>query len=72
MYKLILSMHHASDYASHHASAQQVRQTIKFFLVTTIFYSIYHKIKKKYYLCILYDVLLLWQRVRWGLNYPEN
>ena len=32
----------------------------------------YHIIKKKYYICILYDVLRLWQRVRWGLNYPEN
>ena len=34
--------------------------------------SIYHKIKKKYYICILYDMLWLWQRVRWGLNYPES
>ena len=32
----------------------------------------YHKIKKKYYLCILYDVLRLWQRVQWGQNYPES
>ena len=32
----------------------------------------YHKINKKYYLCILYDMLRLWQRVQWGQNYPEN
>ena len=34
--------------------------------------STYHKIKKKYYICILYDMLRLWQRVQWGQNYPES
>ena len=37
-----------------------------------IFSLTYHKIKKKRYLCILYDMLMLWQRVQWGLNCPEN
>ena len=30
--------------------------------------STYHK----YYLCKLYDILQLWQRVQWELNCPEN
>ncbi len=35
-------------------------------------YPTYHIINKKYYICILYDMLRLWQRVQWELNCPEN
>jgi len=37
-----------------------------------LFFTIYHKINKNTYNCILYDELSLWQKIQWGLNFPEN
>ena len=47
-------------------------QAFLYSYIHILFQSTYHKIKKKYYICILYDMLRLWQRVQWGQNYPES
>ena len=65
LYRIYLNL-----YSSQLLTAQVLKTgKISFFSVTDRTIII---VRLKAYICVLYDMLKIWQRIQWGLGCPEN